>query len=104
MVIFLFHDQESVRNGGIAFSATAGVGAIATYLGVEVGSILDTLSSGGTEPAPIDVNAINMNLSHDLNSLSSSSTLAITNLNNTTTHILGYINSSTGFSTLSTLD
>ncbi len=83
---FVVHDQELVRVGGIATGAAAGKGAFATYLGPS--SILSMLSSGGTLPAPIEVHAISMNISYirnDLNRSSSSSTLAITNLNNNNT-------------------
>ena len=73
--------------GIIAAKATEGVAAIALYLGV--GSILDILESGGEQPTPIDVNAINMNLTY---------------LNNTTTSILGYINEYTSFSNLKTIN
>ena len=47
-----------------------------------------------------------MNLTYvrnDLNSLSTTSMLAITNLNNTTTSLLGYINGYTSFSNLNTI-
>jgi hypothetical protein len=66
-----------------------------------------TDGSGVDLPTPIDVSAININLSNvinDLNSLSSSSTLAITGLNNTTTSILGYINGTTRFSNLNAIN
>ncbi len=87
--------------GGVASGAAQGVAAISLYLGI--GSILDIITGGGDPPDPIDVTAINMNLTYvrnDLNSLSTTSTLAITNLNNTTTSILGYINGYTSFSTI----
>ncbi len=88
----LFQDTEIVRIGGIVLGAAAGIRAIAVYLGL--GALLDISTGGGDDPpAPIDVTAINMNLSYarnDLNSLSSPITLEITNLT-TTTSILIYI-------------
>jgi hypothetical protein len=95
------HDLESDRVTIVAVGAAAGVGAIALYLGF--GANLDTsiltVSGCGDPPAPIDVTAINMNLTYvrnDLDSLSLSSMLAITNLKNTTTSILGCLNGSIG--------
>jgi len=101
---FLSHDILIEGVGGVATGAAQGVAAISLYLGIS--DILDIITGGGDPPDPIDVTAINTNLIYvrdDLNSLSTSSTLAITNLNNTTTSILGYINGYTGFSNLNTI-
>ena len=104
---FLAHDMAIDRVVVVAAGAAAGVAAIALYLGL--GAILDLLTGGGggggDSPAPIDVFAINMQLNentNNLNSLSSSSTLYITTLNNTTNSILGYINNFTRYSSLNT--
>jgi hypothetical protein len=101
---FLAHDIAIDRVIIVAGGAAAGVGAIAAFLGL--GSILDFLTCGGGDPLPpIDVFAINMQLNENTNSinnLSSSSTLGITTLNNTTNSILGYINNLTRYSILNT--
>jgi hypothetical protein len=93
---FLAHDLEIEGVGIVAAKATEGVAAISLYLGIS--DIIDDMTNGGgvDPPPPINVTAIK----NDLYSLSSSSTLAITGLNNTTTSILGYINGTTRFSNL----
>jgi len=97
---FAAHDLAIEGVGIVAAKATEGVAAISLYLGIS--DIIDDMTNGeGVDPPPpINVTAIK----NDLYSLSSSSTLAITGLNNTTTSILGYINGTTRFSNLNVIN
>jgi hypothetical protein len=100
---FLLHDGEIEAVGLVAFKATEGVAAIAVFLGFS--SLNDFLTGGdnGSPPAPVDVSGFYTRLDlnqNNLNSLSTTSTLSINNLNTTTASILGYINGYTAFSSL----